>query len=167
MNRTLIIVTLLFVVFVIASVITAGQEPPARMTINNETEIRLSPHIKKILSAEMNGIQKGMTVLAIAVPAGHWDEIVQTAGQMKDSYIMNRKLSAKEMEELHHSLPAGFQKLDREFHDTADLLKQAAGEHDKEKVTTYLCRLNQTCIQCHSAYAAERFPGLRKDSDRN
>jgi len=162
MNRTLVIaLTLLAVVFASASVILSGEKHRDHVSGKGETELSLSKNIKRILSAEMNGIQKGMTVLAIAIPAGHWDDIAQTAGQMKESYIMNRKLTTKEREELHHSLPAGFQALDHEFHETAGLLKKAAAERNKELVHSYFCRLNETCVQCHSQYATKRFPDLK------
>jgi len=162
MNRTLIIMlTLLAVIFASYSVTPAGEKHRDHLSGKGETELSLSRNVKRLLSAEMNGIQKGMTVLAIAIPAGHWDQIAQTAGQMKDSYIMNRKLSPKEREELHHSLPAGFQALDRVFHETAGLLKKAASEHNIEMVNSYFCKLNETCVQCHSLYAAKRFPDLR------
>jgi len=162
MHRTIVItLTLLAVVFIYPSMIPAGDPHRDYLKNKEETEIRLSGHIQKILSAEMNGIQKGMTMLAIAIPAGHWDDIAGTAEKMKESYLMNRKLSHEEREELHHSLPPGFQALDREFHDTAGLLRQAAGAHKRELVTAYFCKLNETCVTCHSLYAAKRFPDFK------
>ena len=162
MNKPVVItLTLLAVIFMYQSAIPAGEAHKDHVSDKGESDIRLSINLQKILSAEMNGIQKGMTVLAVAIPAGHWEEIAQTAAQMKDSYIMNKKLSHDEREALHHSLPPGFRALDSEFHDTAGLLRQAAREHNKDLVTSYFCKLNETCVACHSIYAAKRFPDFK------
>jgi len=130
--------------------------------LSEVNEIPLSKHLRRLLSAEMNAVQNGMSNLSIAVPAGHWSDISKTAKIMNQGYLMKKKLSKKQWEEFYRSLPPGYREIDREFHKAAGLLEKAAGEQDVEGVNAYVCRLNESCVKCHSKYAKKRFSGFKK-----
>jgi len=157
MKKMLIRLVLLLVVgFAFSVSVTPAQEKKPE-----GSEIKLSQKLLRILSAEMNAVQSGMTNLSIAVPAGHWEDIAQTAKNIKEGYIMKKKLSNKEMDEFQSSLPAGYRELDSQFNKIAGRLLQAAGQHDSVQVSLYLCQLNESCVKCHSQYAAKRFPDFK------
>ena len=127
----------------------------------NNSAFHMSNKIRRVLAAEMNAIQNGMTNLVIAIPAGHWNDIVETAKKMNEGYIMKKKLSKEEQEQFQYSLPQGYREIDREFHGAAGKMIQAADKHDIELVTVYFYNLSETCIRCHSIYAKKRFPDFK------
>jgi hypothetical protein len=129
---------------------------------NEKSEIHLSKPVRRLLSAEMNRIQNGMTNLAIAIPAGKWGEIAQTSEKMSEGYIMKQKLSKEQMKEFNESLPDGYKVINDEFHKTAGQLIHAAKEHNGRLVNSYFLKLNETCIKCHAKYAKKRFPGFKR-----
>ncbi len=134
-----------------------------------KSEIHLSKPVRRLLSAEMNRIQNGMTNLAIAVPAAKWSDIAQISQKMKEGYIMMQKLSKEQMKEFNASLPDGYKEINDEFHKTAGQLMHASKESNVWLVNSYYFKLNQTCIKCHAKYAKKRFPGFKgmKLEERN
>jgi hypothetical protein len=110
----------------------------------------------------MNGIEEGMMKIIRGIAAGNWETIANIAQQIKNSFILKQKLTQKQVEELHNSLPAAFIEMDHSFHSTAEKLVHAAHENDGELVNFYFYKLHSQCIQCHSKYALERFPNLKK-----
>jgi len=157
MKRTVVLLLLLLVFGFIFSISITG----ARENKIQGHELNLSKKILRILSAEMNAVQRGMTNLSIAVPSAKWEDIILTAKKMKEGYIMQKKLSKKEMIAFHRSIPTGYKELDIQFNEIAGQLLQAAEQHDAEKVSLYLYQLNESCIKCHSKYAAKRFPDFK------
>ena len=153
MQRKIIAVVLLLTVGIIFNV-SGGNVEADRAGIN------LSKKLRRILSAEMNAVQKGMTDIVIAIPAAKWDDIITTTRKMREGYIIKKKLSEKEMEEFNKSLPSGYKAIDDEFGKTADQLMQAAERHNGEQVNFYFYKLNETCISCHTKYANKRFPNF-------
>lgn len=123
-------------------------------------EIQMSKQLKRILSAEMNGIQSGMTGLAIAIPAGHWEDIIEISTNMKETYIMKKKLSTGQISNFKRSLPQGYLDIDRKFHEAAAQLGDAAREHNASSLILYFAKMNESCVECHSKYAVKRFQGF-------
>lgn len=130
--------------------------------IKETTEIKLSKRFKRLLSAEMNAIQRGMNSLAIAVPAGQWDDIAGTSKELLAGFIMKKKLSNKQMDEFRGDMPAGYIELDREFKKAAEGLARAAVNHDVEQVNVFFCKIGETCMMCHNTYAKKRFKGFER-----
>ena len=146
--------------------INTGQASDARQrenhTIEERSAVHLSHDLKVILNQEMNEIEQGMMKIIPAISAGDWEHITKIAKKIKNSFILKQKLTEKQIDELHHSLPAEFIELDHRFHSTAGKLAHAALEHDGELVNFYFYKLHSQCINCHSTYASERFPDLKK-----
>ena len=136
-------------------------------TIEERSAVHLSNDLKVILNQEMNEIEQGMMKIIPAISAGNWENITKIAKKIKNSFILKQKLTEKQIEELHHSLPAEFIEMDHSFHSTAGKLAHAALEHDGELVNFYFYKLHSQCINCHSKYASERFPKLKKIQQNN
>ena len=143
-----------------------GQASDARQqekhTVAERPAIHLSNDLKVILNQEMNEIEQGMMKIVPAISAGNWENIMAIAKKIKDSFILKQKLTEKQSEELHHSLPVDFIEMDHSFHSTAGKLAHAALEQDGELVNFYFYKLHSQCINCHTKYASERFPNLKK-----
>ena len=131
-------------------------------TIEERSELHLSHDLKVILNQEMNEIEDGMMKIVPAISAGNWETIANTARKINNSFILKQKLTQKQIEELHNSLPSEFIEMDHSFHSTAEKLAHAAQQRDGELVNFYFYKLHSKCIMCHSKYASERFPDLKK-----
>lgn len=132
-------------------------------SIKAETGINLPAKIRRVLAAEMNAVQRGITSLAIAIPAGKWKDIVETGRGMKKGYVLKKKLSAGEYRKFQQSLPEGYRALDSEFNIITGRMVRAAEKYDMDLVTREFRTLIGNCVRCHSRYAEDRFPGLGTD----
>ena len=132
----------------------AGNEPGARR------DIELPPELLELLRAEMREITAGTQSMAVALVTGDWQSIAETSGRIRDSYIMQQRLTPEQMKTLEHALPEPFKQLDLEFHGRAERVGAAAAAHDAERVAYELSRLLETCAACHTAFAKSRFPGF-------
>lgn len=123
-------------------------------------EIQLSPPLQQALAHEMLAIQNAMMDMVPSIAAGDWPQVAKLAEQIEGSFIMKQKLSAEQMEELHHVLPPGFIELDQSFHRLAGMLGHVAEAGHVELVSFYFYKLNEGCVGCHSKYAQHRFPAF-------
>ncbi|MDH4185202.1 MAG: hypothetical protein OEV92_13320 [Nitrospinota bacterium] len=138
---------------------THAHDAPAAVSAPSG-KIDLSPELRELLSQEMLAISEGMKELAPAIAMGDGAKAAQIGKKMKASYILAQKLDKAKMEELHKALPADFVDMDHEFHDFAGMLAGAA-ESGQWNVVPYLFyRLTEGCVNCHGAYAHEKFPTL-------
>ena len=99
--------------------------------------------------------------LVLATAAADWHTIAQVGHDIKHSYILKQKLTKEQRHQLHQGLPAGFKKLDKDFHRYAGMLSHVAKEHDIELVNYYIYKMKETCSSCHSQYATDKFPGYK------
>jgi len=123
-------------------------------------DIKLSPDVLNLLRAEMGEIAGGVQGMALSLATADWKSIQETSMKIRNSYIMEKKLTAAQAKELEQALPARFKQLDAEFHQRAESLGAAATTHDPELVAFQYSRLIENCTLCHSAYAKSRFPGF-------
>ena len=123
-------------------------------------DLRLSPELTDILRAEMREIMSGVQSVTLSLATGDWQSIQDTSAQIRASYIMEKRLTQAQSDELEKSLPEEFKQLDAEFHQRAEKLGVAAAAQDSELVAFHLSRLLESCGRCHSAYATARFPGF-------
>lgn len=140
-----------------ASAAPPAEAPPHRPSANSA--LAMSPALLELFRSEMRELQSGTQAIAAALPAGDWDGIVKASRQMKQSYILEKKLTPAQRKELG-ALPERFRDLDAEFHARADRLAAAAASHDPELVSFQYSRVLETCTSCHAAFAPARFPGL-------
>lgn len=122
--------------------------------------IHLSPDLLNLLRAEMREIAGGVQGMALSVATADWKSIQETSARIRDSYIMEKKLTPTQAGELEKVLPGQFKQLDAEFHQRAEKLGEAAAAHDPELVVFHYSRLVESCASCHAAFASKRFPGF-------
>jgi len=122
--------------------------------------VKLSPALLELLRAEMREIASGVQGIALSLAVADWQTIQDTSTKIRASYIMEKKLTPTQAEELETALPEQFKQLDAEFHQRAEKLGAAAAAHDAELAAFYYSRLVESCSRCHSAYATARFPGF-------
>jgi cytochrome c556 len=155
MSRKLLHGLILAGAIVASSACGRAAEPAAPLR-----SIQLSAAVKNLLLAEMREIAGGIQGLALAIAIGDWSSIQSTSTSIRESYIMEKKLTPAQAEELERARPQRFKELDAEFHLRAQRLGAAAAAHDAELVAYHYSRLIESCTTCHAAYAGTRFPGF-------
>ena len=128
-------------------------------------KILLSADLRNLLGEEMVAIENGMKNLVPAIASGEWEQVASIAQSISNSFIMKQKLTTAQKDELHRVLPGQFIEMDQEFHKSAGMLAHAAGMKNADVVNFYFFKLNSACVACHTKYATERFPGLRKGNE--
>jgi SAM-dependent methyltransferase len=126
-------------------------------------EVELPPDVRSLLLKEMNLLQDAMRELVASIAAGDWEATERTGSKMADSFIFKQEMDEDQLKELHHELPPGFQRLDEKIHEQAGRLSRAASDRDKDLVSFYFSKLANSCTDCHSRYASQRFTGFRLD----
>lgn len=126
----------------------------------------LSPELRSLLKQEMSAIQKGMQDIVPAYVSGNLDEVSEIAGNIKNSFILKKKLTQSQKHELHEKLPHGFIKKDQQFHKYAGMLEHVSEERHTELVGFYYSKMLESCSGCHSEYAAHRFPAFSHESTK-
>lgn len=121
--------------------------------------LSLTPGLLDLFRTEMRELSLGTQAIASALPSGDWQRIVTTSRRMKASYVLEKKLTPAQEEELA-ALPEPFKALDANFHLRADRLAEAATKRDYEAVAFHYSRLLETCVACHAAFAHARFPAF-------
>ncbi len=126
--------------------------------------LALPDDLRALLGEEMNQIDEGMQTLVADLSAGRWHDVASTAKAIQASYILKQRLSVEQRHQLHELLPSHFQELDKAFHHDAGRLAAAAEAGDTDVAGLYYSRLVQGCMNCHSRFAGEAFPGFRPKS---
>jgi len=122
--------------------------------------ITLGPDLLALLQAEMREITVGVQKIPVAIAQGDWETLAQTSESIRSSYIMARSLTEEQKQVLKLNLPARFKLLDSAFHERAGKLVNAAQARDFELASYHYSRLIESCAQCHSLYASEKFTGF-------
>jgi hypothetical protein len=120
----------------------------------------LSQDLRNLLSKEMQALERGMISIIPAYISGNWSEIETTAEKMKSSYILKQCLTESQVKELHSVLPHEFIEKDQRFHYLAGMLEHAAKNEKPELVNFYFSEMNESCVDCHAAFATHKFPAL-------
>jgi len=134
-----------------------------KASVKENSSLNLSAEIKDLLKQEMQAVEKGMKQLVSSMATGDWQETNKIAKQIQASYIMKKSLTAEQMKQLHHALPEQFIKLDHAFHRYAGMLAHAAEMKNADVAGFYFYKMNDSCVQCHSVYAQEKFSGFSSD----
>ncbi len=113
----------------------------------------------------MLALLAGTQRIAAALPVADWKEIAAVGAEMKNSYVLEKKLTREQEDELAR-LPEEFRALDEGFHVMAGKLGQAARAHDAKSVAVQYSRLMEACTTCHIEFAKTRFPGFSEEEYR-
>ncbi len=122
--------------------------------------LAISAELRAALNMEMQQIKGGMESLVGATVAGNWGKIAAVGQQIKHSYILKQKLTAKQRHELHDKLPEEFKRLDKQLHQYAGMLAHVAQERDIGLVNYYIYKMNETCTSCHARFVKDKFGGF-------
>ncbi len=120
----------------------------------------LQSDLLALLQAEMREISTGVQKIPVAIAQADWETLAQTGKSIQSSYIMAKALTKEQAEALETGLPARFKQIDSEFHARAGKLAHAAEAKDFELASYHYSRLIESCAQCHSLYAQDRFPAF-------
>lgn len=160
-----IIVTITVVCSLIAGIVNSyAAEADAHA---HSDEITLSPDLLNLLRAEMHEIAGGIQGVALAITIADWKSIQETSAKIRASYIMEKKLTKAQADELAKTLPENFKQLDAEFHQRAEKLGEAAANRDPELAAFQYSRMIESCAHCHSLYARQRFPGFTSQTPKS
>ncbi len=118
----------------------------------------LSPGLRALLGKEMLALEEGMKSIIPAYTSGDLDEVAHIAEKMKNSYILKQKITGEQKHELMSKMPKSFLHLDQKFHAYAGMLEHVAKEKHTELVGFYYYKLVESCVNCHSQFAAHKFP---------
>lgn len=134
---------------------------PAEPSVSTPS-LNMSPDLQQLFQAEMRELLLGTQLIAGALPVGNWDGIADSAMAMRNSYVLDQKLTPAQRHDLEQ-LPQQFKAFDEAFHHRAEKLAHAAKAKDAEAVSFHFSRLLDTCIACHATYAKMKFPNFRSE----
>lgn len=153
--------TRIVLLFILLPAISFGQEKSITEKPTNTSGVeRLSPDLRNLLTQEMLALQGGMMSIIPAYISGDWEAIEDTAGKIKNSYIMDQSLTDSQAKQLNALLPAEFFEKDQRFHYLAGMLEHAAKSKKPELINFYFSEMNESCVGCHAAFATHKFPAL-------
>jgi hypothetical protein len=121
----------------------------------------LTPKLDRLLRQEMRAIDESMAAIHSALVTGDHAAVAEQAAAIHASFILKRKLTAADRQDLKAAVPAAFVKLDRAFHADAKALAEAARAGDSERELALFQSMSRACVRCHRRYVSDRFPGLR------
>ena len=127
--------------------------------------LQMSPELRQLFQAEMRELLAGTRTIAESLPVANWEGIATSAAAMRDSYVLEKKLTKAQEAELA-KLPEQFRLMDQALHLRAEKLVAAAKARDTEAVSFQLSRLLDTCVSCHSSYATSQFPNFDSHDDQ-
>jgi cytochrome c556 len=139
---------------------------PAAEHAAAEPALSMSADLRDLIRTEMRELLNGAQSIAVALPAADWKGIATTSARMRDSYVLEQKLTDAQREEVER-LPDRFKALDEGFHQRADNLARSATAEDAKAVAHEFGRLLEACTTCHAAFARAIFPGFRAESERH
>ncbi len=122
---------------------------------------KLTAKLSGLLQEEMRAVQGGMTRIHAAIVMGQHQSVAENARQIHDSFILQQELTEQDRKDLMSAIPKGFISLDKEFHRLAALLAEAGRDKDTNKQHRLFSKMTGNCIECHSKYVSDRFPGVR------
>ena len=126
---------------------------------------KLTEKLDRLLREEMRSIQTAMGQIHSAIVMGQHDQVAKHAQDIHDSFILQQSLTEQDRKDLMSAVPEGFIKLDKEFHQLAASLAEAGRNDDTEKQHQLFGKMTGNCIQCHSTYVSDRFPGVKPVQD--
>ncbi len=170
MKNGLIQISLIFILLFAVSCIENKEDKHADLIengkeITDSQEVKLPPKFKNLLKEEMLQIQDAMQRLVPLLTTGN-TEAADLAVQIHNSFILKKSLSKEELQELISLLPKDFVKLDRAFHTKAKDLAATVRNNDFITDGIIYGEMVSGCINCHSHYASQMFPGLT-ESEKN
>lgn len=121
----------------------------------------LTPKLRSLLQQEMQHVLQAHQQILTAMVMGDHAGVADKAQQIHDSFILEQSLTPQDIEDLEKAVPEQFMALDRAFHELALSLVQAANADDAQHEVRYFNEMTNACVECHSQFVTDRFPGLK------
>jgi len=138
---------------------------PFTATADEPVTPKLTDKLDRLLREEMRSIQSAMGQIHSAIVMGQHNGVAENAQKIHDSFILQQSLTEQDRKDLMSAVPNGFIRLDKEFHQLAASLAEAGrGKKTKEQHKLF-SEMTGNCIQCHSKYVSDRFPGVQSLND--
>jgi uncharacterized membrane protein YheB (UPF0754 family) len=134
---------------------------PFTATADETVTPKLTDKLDRLLREEMRSIQSAMGQIHSAIVMGQHDSVAENAQKIHDSFILQQSLTEQDRKDLMSAVPKGFIKLDKEFHQLAASLAEAGRGEDTKGQHQLFSKMTGNCIQCHSKYVSDRFPGVQ------
>jgi hypothetical protein len=171
MKNSLIQISLILILLFAVSCVENKEDQNAdiienKKEITDSEEVKLPPKFKNLLNEEMLQIQDAMQRMIPFLATGN-TEAADLAEKIHNSFILKKSLSKEELQELISLLPKGFVKLDRAFHTKAKDLATAVRKNDFIIGGKIYGEMVSGCINCHSHYASQNFPGLTESGKKD
>lgn len=122
---------------------------------------KLTDNLSKLLREEMRSVQAAMSTTHSAIVMGQHESVAENAQQIHDSFILTQELTDQDRKDLMSAVPDGFIELDEEFHQLAASLAEAGRNSDTNAQHRLFSEMTDNCLECHSSYVYDRFPGVR------
>ncbi|GGY78499.1 cytochrome c [Marinobacter zhanjiangensis] len=126
---------------------------------------KLTDKLSSLLQKEMRSVQAAMTAIHSAMVMGQHEKVAENAQQIHDSFILAQSLTKQDRQDLMAAVPEDFVKLDQEFHQLSASLAEAGRNENTGQQHKLFGEMTRNCIQCHSTYVSDRFPGVQSISD--
>ena len=125
----------------------------------NPQKLKLPENVQTVLIHEMVTITRLMGNLLESIVRGDTQNASRAALEIRDTNL-KQEFNSQEIKKIMRILPKGFIKLDRNFHMTANELSKAVDSNDFKTALTLYKDMTQNCLDCHTAYAHNRFENL-------
>lgn len=121
---------------------------------------KLTPKLDRLLRQEMNAVDDAMRAIFSAIVTGDHATVADKAERIHASFILKGNLTPADREDLKAAVPPAFLKLDQAFHQDAAALAEAGRARDTARELEVFRDMQRACVECHSRYVTDRFPGL-------
>ncbi|MGM0480647.1 MAG: cytochrome c [Pseudomonadota bacterium] len=138
-----------------------GLTVPTSLLAAEPVTPKLTDKLSRLLKEEMRAVQGGMASIHSAMIMGQHESVAESAQQIHDSFILQQQLTKQDRKDLMSAVPKGFIKLDKKFHEFAASLAEAGRNKDTKAQHKLFSKMTGKCIQCHSKYVSDRFPGVK------
>lgn len=125
---------------------------------------KLTDRLKELLADEMQQVAQATADISVAIAAGDHETVMTLGIKVRDSFILKQSLTDQDKKDLMGAVPPEFLAMDKRFHGLAGKMAHAAEAHDSELQAVYYAKMLETCVTCHSHFAADRFTGFAAES---
>jgi len=148
----------------------SAQNPPAPESKSPETEsqpvevsdavTKLPVRLRMLLTREMMAVESAMQGMFANLTRGRWDSAAALARRVHRSFVLKQEMTDEERETLKSTVPADFIQMDKQFHEDALELAEAAENRNASKVKRQFAQMTTACVECHRRFATHKFPGF-------
>lgn len=124
---------------------------------------KLTSKLQGLLQKEMVSILEASKRIAEGLVRGEEEKIAKQARGIEASFIMKQSMTEQDQKDLMEALPEDFVQMDKQFHQTASRLADAAEKGDLEAAHAEFSSMLKQCTACHVRFATDRLKGFSDD----